>query len=207
MKKLLEYLKTMFASKNIELTAEEQTRMYESMIDAIGENKPLPADIKIPDNLQHNANFIKELQTAFQSQTEALAKKNEEQISALMSKNEELLKMLGEERTKREEGLKAVEAQAQKDRAAKIEAVIAEMVKTEKIPANNEELKAKYTAMLDKDFDTTKAIIDAIPAKTPEAPKNVDGATNKIATGFRSPLASIANPEILRRVEENLKNN
>lgn len=200
MKKLIEKLLAMLKSKNVELSADEQSDLFKEIIDSIEKDKQLPQDIKIPDNLQHNTQFIKQLQDAFQNQIDEMAKKNNESISALMKQNEDLTKLLGEEKQKREEGLRAIEEQNAKDRAAKIESVIAEMVKAEKIPANNEEIKIKYKTLLEKDFDNAQAIIAAIPGKPESETKTIDPKTSA-GTVKHSSIASIVNPAILARID------
>jgi hypothetical protein len=197
MKKLLETLLGIFKSKNIDLSAEEQAALFQQMLDS--QESTLP-DIAIPENLKHNEKFIRDMQAAYRQETEVREKKWEQQNAALLAKNDELMKMISEEQTKRAEGAKALEEQAAKDRAAKIETLIAEAVKAEKIPANNDALKTTYKSMLEKDYDLTKTIIDGIPGKTSADPAPVD----TIAAGSpakHTELASIVNPQIMARLD------
>jgi hypothetical protein len=75
------------------------------------------------------------------------------------------------------------------------------MIKSEKIPANNEELKAKYKTLLESDIDTAQAIIDAIPGKIAPDIKTIEGTPGAPGTVKHSPLASIVNPQILARLD------
>lgn len=207
MKDFIKKLLAMLNAKNVELSSEEQTALYSDLIAAVSDKeKPLPLDLKVPDNLQHNVQFIEQLKSAFQSQSDNMTQKFEATVAALQKQNEELIKMLGEEQQKREQGSKALEDKLAKEKAEKIDSVLAEMVKTEKIPAMNEEIKAHYKSLLESNFDATNKIIEALPGKKETEVKIIEGKQNTSSTP-RSFLAGIANAKILDRVEANIAKN
>jgi septal ring factor EnvC (AmiA/AmiB activator) len=202
MKDFITKLLAMLKGKNIELSAEEQTTLFSDLIESISNKEtPLPADIKLPDNLQHNSQFIEQLKAAFQAQSENMTKKFEASVTALQKQNADLILMLGEEQQKREQGNKALEDKLAKEKAEKIDSVLAEMVKTEKIPAMNEEIKAHYKSLLESNFDATNKIIEALPGKAKTEPSNIIPGANAGAPVKHSSIASIVNPSIMARLD------
>lgn len=66
-----------------------------------------------------------------------------------------------QEKTERETALKT---QSEKQKADEIEAILKKAIEDKKIPAKNEELQAKFKAILTADFENGKTILDTIPA-------------------------------------------
>lgn len=177
MKELLEKILGLFKSKNIELTAEEQAEFFKQMLSA-KDDKANPTPIEIPDTLKHNEKFIRDMQASFNTVIETIKKEREQEITAYKAENEKLMKLIGDETERRTKGEQAMEEQAAKDKAAKIAAVIEDAVKAQKIPANNEELKAKYKTFLETNFDDGKTIIDALPGAKPAETTTIKSNNN-----------------------------
>jgi hypothetical protein len=86
-----------------------------------------------------------------------------DQMTALIAKNEEQAKLIGELKNRSDGTMKAMEEQAATDAKTKREALIAEAIKSQKIPAKSEDLQKQYTRLLELDFNAGKAVIDALP--------------------------------------------
>jgi len=86
------------------------------------------------------------------------------QLAALNVENDQLKVQVGNYEKDKTERETALQTQAEQKRKEEVEALLKKAIDEKKIPAKNEELQAKYRAILSADLDNGKAILDAIPA-------------------------------------------
>ncbi len=189
--------------KNVELPTDVMADISDLLSKEATPAAPAMPDIKIPD-ISHNQGALNEVVKQMQAQ---LAEQNKETltiINALKADNENLLKALGEEKAHREAGQKALEEKAKADKDAKKKALLEAAVKDGRIPAQNAEILAKYDTILEANYEAGEAIIEALPKITaPTDPKTppIQGANGGATKISENPVASIANPAIVARLE------
>lgn len=108
--------------------------------------------------------------------------------AALLAKFEQQNTLIGELKARSDGSVKAMEDQAAADAKTKREALITDAVKAQKIPAKSDELQKHYTKILELDFASGKAIIDALPVIGTPPPAPGAGA------GSGTPPAKSNNP-------------
>lgn len=87
----------------------------------------------------------------------------QKQLAALTAENANLMKILGEERTQREQAQKSIQEQQKAENAKKITDYLAEMKKDGRLPAKSEELEKSWQSQFEANFEAAKQIADALP--------------------------------------------
>lgn len=133
-----EKVKAFLEGKKIELTPEEET--------ALKGMEPKPTNSNIIPRPQDDA-VIETLRAELRQSTE---------------QNQAIMKLLADEKKAREDSVKTLQEDSAKRRAAEIDAIIKEAGDKGKLHPKNEDEIKRYRTLLEKDFDTAKAIIDSM---------------------------------------------
>ena len=151
---------------------DEQAKLI-AALEAPPEEKPTPPPVTPP--------VVPPGQTAIPHITQ-------EQHTELLAKIDNLTNLYLGEKKKTEDREKAISDQAEVERQKKISDKIEEMKKDGRIPAKAEETEKQWTALLQKDYEATLKIADALP-KTgvkPETPKANEAGTGANPNIFES---------------------
>lgn len=127
-------------------------------------------------------------------------------VDELKAENKKLLDELSGIKTKEEAREKLLEEKAKTDRTKQIKDVIQKAVEEKRIPAKNEDLIKKYEGLLDKDFESAKAILDTLPAIGAGSSQQGSGGDKGGTKGkarMLSPLsASTGDTAIMKAIQE-----
>ncbi len=159
-KQLREFLKTLFPDKATEIEALADDKLGDMLPKqpATPPATPTPASTNVADPMV----------AALAEQVKAL----QASIGNLVSQNEK----------SQEQIMKSAKDQ----KAKEIADLLADAVAKGRIPAKNEELKAKYQKMLEADYDTTKDIISNLPAIAPSGDKKESSGNPNPGTGAQT---------------------
>ena len=179
---LLTAIQGMFKSKGVDFTVEDANIILDNMSGAPQQqpnNVDISAILKDYDGINHNKKVIEETITKFQTQIQELTTK----VEALSNENAELVKTIGEERAKTEQGIKVLEEKAAAEQAAKVQSIIDEAISSGRIQPENKDFQEKLKKTLEFDIDSGIAFIEAlpkpvtVPTVTNNTPKNQDTKT------------------------------